>query len=155
LQLKRKKNPTLLKIHFSSLTIHNMSYLKVDFKLYDEHKKRVILLRKLNNAFAYSKETSLASYDAAVEGVRIAAEAKNAQIEILNKATSDYNDAVVQMEKALANLRTLIGVDKGKDSDEFVFAGGTRQSDIIAQAQLTRKQNEAAQKAKENLPKTD
>jgi hypothetical protein len=132
-----------------------MSYLKVDFKLYDEHKKRVILLRKLNNAFAYSKETSLASYEVAVEKVRMAAEAKNTQIEILNKTTSNYNDAVVQMEKALANLRTLIGVDKGKDSDEYVFAGGVRLSDALAQAQLTRKQNEAAQKAKDNLPKTD
>ncbi|MEN9609557.1 MAG: hypothetical protein RLZZ628_371 [Bacteroidota bacterium] len=61
------------------------------------------------------------------------------------------------MEKALTNLRTLIGVDKGKDSDEYVFAGagGVRQSEIIAQAQLTRKQNEAAQKAKDNLLKTD
>jgi hypothetical protein len=132
-----------------------MSYLKVSFKRYEEHKKRVMLLRKLNNAFAYSKETSLATYDAAVEKVRMAAEAKNTQIEILNKATADYNDAVAQMEKALANLRTLIGVDKGKDSDEYVFAGGSRLSDALAQAQLTRKQKEAAQKAKDNLPKTD
>ena len=132
-----------------------MSYLKVDFKLYEAHKKRVLLLSKLNNKFAYSTETSLASYDAAVEFVRKAAEAKNAQVEILNQVTEDYEHAVAKMEKILAHLRTLIGVDKGKDSDEYVFAGGTRLSDALAQAKRTRKQNELAQKAKENTLKTD
>ena len=46
-------------------------------------------------------------------------------------------------------------MDKGKNSDEYVFAGGVRQSEVVAQAQQTRKQNELAQKAKENALKTD
>ncbi|MEY4937290.1 MAG: hypothetical protein RIS64_3649 [Bacteroidota bacterium] len=132
-----------------------MSYSKVDFKRYDEHQKRVTLLSKLHETFVYSNDTSLASYQAAVEAVRRAAEAKNAQIERLNKSSDDYNAAVANMEKQLSNLRTLIGINKGKNSDEYVFAGGVRQSEVIAQAQQTRKQNEAAQKAKDNLFKTD
>jgi hypothetical protein len=132
-----------------------MSYLKVDLKVYNDHKKRVTLLAKLHDPFAYSQETSLAHYEAAVESIRRTAEAKNAQVDLLNKATEDYNAAIAKAEKQLSNLRTLIGVDKGKNSDEYVFAGGVRQSEVIAQAQQTRKQNEAAQKAKDNLFKTD
>jgi hypothetical protein len=46
-------------------------------------------------------------------------------------------------------------VDKGRNSDEYVFAGGVRKSDAVAQALKTRKQNELAQKAKDNLLKTE
>ena len=132
-----------------------MPYLKVDFKLYEEHKKRVTLLNKLQERFVYSNETSLAVYEAAVEAIKTAADAKNIQIDALNQATDDYNAAVAKAEKVIANLRTLIGVDKGKNSDEYVFAGGVRQSDSIALAQQTRKQNELAQKAKDNPPKVE
>jgi hypothetical protein len=132
-----------------------MSYLKVDFKAYDEHKKRVALLSKLNEKFVYSKETSLAAYQASVEELRLAAEAKNKQIEILNKVSDAYNAALAKADKNSADLRTLIGVDKGRNSDEYVFAGGVRKSDAVAQALKTRKQNELAQKAKENLLKTE
>jgi hypothetical protein len=155
LQEKRKRIQPTFKSYFHPLIIHNMSYYKVDFKLYDEHKKRVLLLSKLQETFVYSKDTSLASYQAAVEAVRRAGEAKNTQLELLVKATDDYNAAVAYLEKQHSNLRTLIGVDKGKNSDEYVFAGGVRQSEVVAQAQQTRKQNELAQKAKENALKTD
>ena len=49
---------------------------------------------------------------------------------------------------------TCIGIHKTKNSDEYVFAGGTRQSDVIAQQKETR-ENKKKAKGKEEEDKTD
>jgi hypothetical protein len=95
----KKESSSFQNSFFTILKRNVMSYLKVDFKAYDEHKKRVELLSKLHEKFVYSKETSLSSYQVSVEELRLAAEAKNKQIEILNKISDAYNAALAKADK--------------------------------------------------------
>jgi hypothetical protein len=44
-------------------------------------------------------------------------------------------------DEILTKLRNSIKIRKGANSDEYVFAGGTRQSDILAQQKATREAN--------------
>jgi hypothetical protein len=132
-----------------------MPFLKINPKYFAEHQKRVTLLSKLNDPLIYSKEMSLAIYQSSVEALKATTDAKNKQLEILNALTLEHNAALAKADKDLSTLRAFIGADKGKNSEEYVFAGGIRQSDAIEQARQTRKQKQQTLKSKEILIKTE
>jgi hypothetical protein len=90
-----------------------------------------------------------------VEALKKATEAKNKHLEILTALTLEHNEALAKADRDLSNLRAFIGADKGKNSEEYVFAGGVRQSEALEQARQTRKQKQQALKTKENLIKTE
>jgi hypothetical protein len=128
-----------------------MAYKKLTFDRYNERKQIVDRLKRCDNPFAYTAEITLAEYDKAVEAVKMTTTEKNAALDVVSEKTLAHNAACEKEEKLLIALRACIGSDKGKNSDEFVFAGGTRQSDIVAQQQLAR---EEKRKASEEDAKT-
>ena len=121
-----------------------MAYKKVSLDHYNERKQYVVRLKRHQNPFAYSEEVSLETYNKAVEAVKVTADAKNAALDVADAATAAYNAAVAAEEALLIRLRSAIGGGEGKESDAFVDAGGTRQSEIIAAQQQTRENNKKA-----------
>jgi sugar diacid utilization regulator len=121
-----------------------MAYSKLSYDRYNERKQIVVRLKRHNEPFAYTADICLANYEKAVEAVKIAADEKNAALDLADAKTTNYNAKCEQEDKLLMALRACIGSDKGKDSDEYVIAGGAKQSDVIAQQMQTREDNKKA-----------
>jgi hypothetical protein len=121
-----------------------MGYKKLNPERYNERKNIVDRLKRLNEPFAYGDDVSLATYEAAVERVKVTMEAKNAKLSEVDLATDAYNEACALEDQLLKALRNCIGGVKGRNSDEYVIAGGTRLSDILTQQQETRENKKKA-----------
>ena len=124
-----------------------MAYTKVSLDNYNEHKQIVVRLKRYQEPFAYSATVSLESYEKAVENVKILADAKNAALEAADAQNVLYKAACAEADKQLIAFRACIGGDKGKSSDAFVDAGGTRQSEIVAAQQQAREEKRKADEA--------
>ena len=48
----------------------------------------------------------------------------------------------------MGRIKNLYGILKGKESDEYVFAGGIRQSEVVEKQQATRKENQKTEEEK-------
>ena len=112
--------------------------------LSEECKKIVDRLNRHQKDFSYSTEVSLANYEKAVEAVRIAINEKNAALDVADAKTALYNAACAAEEALLIRLRGGIAAGEGKNSDAYVDAGGTRQSDITAMQQQAREDKKRA-----------
>ncbi|MBL7818247.1 MAG: hypothetical protein JNL70_24765 [Saprospiraceae bacterium] len=129
-----------------------MAYKKVSTDNYEAAKLKIERLKRFNDPFAYTAAISLAAYEKTTNDYKVAIDAKNAGLVAIDELTIDLNAKAAAYEKAEADLRLFIGRDKGLESDEYVAAGGIRQSEIIAQQQKTR---EANKKASEDKDKTE
>lgn len=105
---------------------------------YNANKGIADSLLKLNTPFVYGTEVSLANYVTTVEDIKTHLEIRNALLEQFLKADELYFQSVEASDKMQTRLRNCIKGDKGVESDEFVMAGGTRQSEITSKAQATR-----------------
>ena len=123
-----------------------MAYTKLTLDHYDEVMTILNRLAKLNDPLIYGAKVSLAYAQLATEEIKTLTLAKNDLLEQADKLTVEITNALKKSEDALSALRTSIGIDKGKDSDEYVFAGGTRQSDIIAKGKATREEKKKQEK---------
>ena len=125
-----------------------MAYVRVSLDHYNERKQIVVRLKRHQKTFIYSEEVSLDNYEKAVEAVKVAADAKNAALDVADAKTALYNAAVAVEEALLIRLRGCISGGEGKNSDAYVDAGGTRQSEIIAaQHQAREDKKKAAEEA--------
>ncbi len=114
-----------------------MAYPQVSLAHYNERKQLVVRLKRHQNLFKYSEEVSLETYEKLVEAVKVAADAKNAAINVADVATAAYAAAVDTEKALLIRLRSGIGGGEGKESDAYVDAGGTRPSEVMAARQQT------------------
>ena len=130
-----------------------MAYIKIPLTFYSECKTKIERLMRFNNPFKYTDDASLSAYSDVVERLRVATIERNEAAAGFDAKTIAYNQALEEEASSAAALRNMIGSDKklGKNSDEYVAAGGTRQSDIIAQAQLTRETNKKAAEEQNKL----
>ena len=128
-----------------------MAYVRVSLDHYNERKQFVVRLKRHQKPFVYSEEVSLENYEKAVEAVKLAADAKNAALDLADAKTALYNAAVAAEQALLIRLRGGIGGGEGKESDAYVDAGGTRQSEVVAAQQQAR---EDKKKAAEEAAKT-
>ena len=96
----------------------------------------------------------MATYSDVVERLNIARIERNDAAANLDIKTTTYNELAAEEASLDVSMRNMIGNDKklGRNSDEYVAAGGTRQSDIIAQSQQTREENKKIL-ADKNKPK--
>ena len=135
-----------------------MPYKKVDFKAHAERKAISDSLNRFKDPMAYSDEVSKAIYTAAVEKVKTCAEDLNAKYDAAEAAGIAYDASLEEVDALLRRLRKCIAGAKGNNSEEFVAAGGTRQSDVTAAQQQSREANkraaeEAAKKAADEAAK--
>jgi hypothetical protein len=122
-----------------------MAYLKLSLDHNKETQTILNRLAKLNNPFIFGDNVSLSAAILAAKEEEDAINEKNDLIDLLDAASIKANEKTKKSDEMLSALRTSIGVDKGRNSDEYVFAGGTRQSDVIAQQKATRESKKKAE----------
>ena len=123
-----------------------MAYTKLSLDNYKEEALRIERLKRFGNPFEFANGISLAAFEAANEEVKRTTEAKNAHLEILDGLTETCQAAVEKRTKLIASLRGCIASTLGRECDEFVTAGGIRQSEVIEKQMQAR---EAKKKAAE------
>ena len=121
-----------------------MAYTRLKLDHYDANMKILNRLAKLNDPFDYGNGISLAAAFAACEKEKQAYLVKNGLLDQADEAGSEAILAAKNVDELMANLKNSIGIHKTRDSDEYVFAGGTRQSDVIAQQKATREDKKKA-----------
>lgn len=115
-----------------------MAYKKVSLDHYDGNMEIVKRLAKVNNTFVYGENISLAIVRASCEEENRLIQLKHDLLDQASALGPQIAAAAKQADTNLSNLRNSIGMQFGRDSDEYVFAGGTRQSDIIEKGKATR-----------------
>ena len=129
-----------------------MAYKKVTPERYQSYKLFFERLLRFKNPFSYDEDISLAAFGAAVDNVKTTGDTLNTKIDEAEAAGDDHVAACAEAERLLKALRTCIGGVKGKNSDEYVTAGGKRLSDTLALQDQSREEkkkvtDEAAKKA--------
>ena len=154
--LKRNDIPLTPKtflIH-SKKPIKTMAYTKLTLDHHEANMKKLNFLAKLNISLDFGNGISLANVIAAQEEEKVAVLAKNALFDALDEASLTVSSKSKKADESIAKLRNSIKIHFGADSDEYVMAGGVRQSDIIAQQKATREENKGVEeeKKKKDMP---
>jgi hypothetical protein len=118
-----------------------MAYTKVSLDHYNDNIEIVNRLAKVNNTFVYGDNISLAITRAACEEENRLIQLKHDLLEQADAIGPQIIAAAKKADANMSNLRNSIGMQYGKDSDEYVFAGGIRKSDIIEKGKTTRQNN--------------
>ena len=121
-----------------------MAYVKVSFDHYNDNMDIVNRLGKVNNAFVYGENISLAVSRAACEEENRLIKLKNDLLDQADAIGLQIPIAAKNADISLSNLRNSIGMQFGRNADEYVFAGGIRQVDIIEKSKMTRESNKKA-----------
>ena len=131
-----------------------MAYKKIESDYYDERKHVSTQLKRFSDPFEFSKDVSTAAHEAVVEDIKKTGDDLNAKIDAVEVAKLVHKAAIEKEKQVLQSLRSCLEGIKGRDSDEYVAAGGKRQSEVAIQQQQTRESNkksaeEVAKKAAE------
>ncbi|MBL7816987.1 MAG: hypothetical protein JNL70_18330 [Saprospiraceae bacterium] len=118
-----------------------MAYTQVSTTQHDDIQLMIERFQKLNLPFEFNDKTSLAILIAKNKAYKASIEKKNATLEQADADTLDLKEKEADVVKARSSFRTQIGELYGKDSDEYVWAGGVRQSESIEKAKATRMEN--------------
>lgn len=131
-----------------------MAYTRLTLDRYDANVKTLNFLAKLNVPLDFGSGISLATALTAQEEEKAAILAKNALFDQLDNASLTVTAKSKKADEMMIKIRNLIKIHYGADSDEYVMAGGTRQSDIIAQQKATREENKRLEeeKKKKDIP---
>jgi N-acetylneuraminic acid mutarotase len=125
-----------------------MAYSKVSTAQYDEINLMIERFQKLNKPFEFNENTSLAKLIAINAEYKAAIDAKNTSLEQVDKDTAKLNEKDSALTKIRSSFRMQIGDLYGKDSDEYVWAGGIRQSEALEKAKATRLERLKAEEEK-------
>ena len=125
-----------------------MAYVKLSFDHYDSNMKIVNRLAKIDPTLDFGNGISLAAALTAAEKEKNAYTAKNAALDVADARGVEASAAAKEFDDILAQIKTLYGIIKGKESDEYVFAGGIRQSEVIEKQQAKRKENQQTEEEK-------
>jgi hypothetical protein len=115
-----------------------MAYTKISLSHYDDNMLIVNRLAKVNSPFVYGENVSLDITRASCEEEKRLILLKHSLLDQADALGPQITAAAKKADDDVANLRNSIGIDKGRNSDEYVFAGGTRQSDIAEKSKTTR-----------------
>lgn len=125
-----------------------MAYTRLTLDHYDANMKILNLLAKLNLPFDFGNGISLANALAAQEEEKVEVLAKNVLFDQLDEASVKVTTKAKKADEIISKIRNSIKIHYGADSDEYVMAGGIRQSDIIAQQKATREENKRLEEEK-------
>jgi hypothetical protein len=106
--------------------------------------KTIERFNKISPPVVYDANTSLVLLDAANQKLSNAIDVRNAAAVALSNAIIAMNEADDDLTKVESSFLLLTGNRFTKDSDEYVWAGGTRQSEAIEKAKTTRLDNKKA-----------
>jgi hypothetical protein len=106
--------------------------------------KTIERFNKISPPVVYDENTSLVLLDAANQKLSNAIDVRNAAAVALSNAIIAMNEADDDLTKVESSFLLLTGNRFTKDSDEYVWAGGTRQSEAIEKAKTTRLDNKKA-----------
>ena len=121
---------------------------------YDTEKDVVDRLSKFKGDFNYHAQASLPVLSQAIEEVKAAANDVDVAAAALKAAKAIHNKKVAVHKATKKKLRDFVAADKGKECDEFVILGGTRQSEVIAAQQQAREENKKAAEVKKKAEET-
>lgn len=124
-----------------------MAILKVEKTACEKVQKTIERFSKISPPVVYDDNTSLAHLIAANNKLSNAIDARNAKAVEFDKAAIEVNDADDELSKLTSSFLLLTGNRFGKESDEYVWAGGTRQSESIQKAKATRLENQKVQES--------
>ena len=128
-----------------------MAYVKLSLDTYFAEKLRIERLRRFGNKFEIATGISLDALEAANEEVRISVNEKNAALLIADAKGTNCLEKSGNYDKMLTAVRNGIGITHGTNSDEWVTAGGVRQSEVIDKQKKTREANKKAEEEKAKL----
>jgi hypothetical protein len=126
-----------------------MAILKVEKTACDKVQKTIDRFSKIDAQLAYDSNTSLAHLVTAKNKLEGAIDARNAAATAFDAAILAMNDADAELSKLVSSFLILTGNRFTKDSDEYVWAGGTRQSEAIEKAKMTRLDKKKAKEEEE------
>ena len=115
---------------------------------YDTEKDVVDRLSKFKGDFNYNAQASLPVLAQAIEEVKTATDDVDAATAALKAAKAVQKKKITVHKTTKKKLRDFLAADKGKECDEFVILGGTRQSEIVAAQLQAREDNKKAAEAK-------
>jgi hypothetical protein len=118
-----------------------MAYTQVSLDHHDENMVIVNRLEKVNKPFIYGENISLAHVRNACTEEKRLIEEKNALLKQADALGIQIAIAVKKTDTYMSNLRNSIGMDYGRNSDEFGFADGVLLADIIEKSKMTRENN--------------
>ena len=125
-----------------------MSFEEMDFDRPDAADLIIERLSRFGKPFNYSDTVSLQFYQTRSKELREAITEYNVTLALLKtKYVAVRTRAKMEGDTQKA-IRRSIGGAEGLESDAYVAAGGTRQSDIIAKQQATKEENRKAAEAK-------
>lgn len=93
---------------------------------------------KLNKPLVFNENTSLATLIAKRTQLNDAIDNRNAKATEFSESIVQMNDSDKDLIKNKSSFLVQVGQVYGKDSDEYVWAGGTRQSESLEKAKNTR-----------------
>ena len=115
-----------------------MAIPKVEKTHCNKVQKTIERFSKISPPVVYDANTSLVLLDAANQKLDTAIDARNAAAVALSNAIVAMNNADDDLTKVESSFLLLTGNRFTKDSDEYVWAGGTRQSEAIEKGKMTR-----------------
>ena len=125
-----------------------MSFEEMDF---DQPKAADLIIERLerfNKPFNYSDTVSLQFYQTTSKALRAAITDYNNTLALLKAKHIAVQTHAKTEDTTQKALRRSIGGAETLNSDAFVAAGGTRQSDIVAKQQATKEEKKKAAEAK-------
>lgn len=127
-----------------------MAYVKGNLSHYDGNMEIINLLAKLNNPFAYGKNISLSTARASSEEEKRLIQLKNDLLDQADALGPQIVAAAKTADTDIANIRNSIGMDDdfGKESNEYVFAGGRRPSETAEKRRITQSNKKKAEEDK-------
>ena len=122
-----------------------MAIVKVEKTACEKVQKIIERFSKISPSVVYDENTSLAQLTATNNKLSDAIDARNAAASVLDAAVLTMNAVSTELTTISSSFLLLTGNRFGKDSDEYVWAGGTRQSEAIDKAKNTRLTNQKAE----------
>ena len=117
-----------------------MNFEEMDFERADAADLIIERLLRFNKPFNYSETVSLKYYQSTSEELRKATADFNSTLALLVTKFRTVKTAAKTEDVAQKALRRSIGGAESMNSDAYVAAGGTRQSDANAKQRATREE---------------
>lgn len=138
-----KQNQPLLKLNsIIQKTYVIMAIPQVSKTLCDETDVIIARFDKLAKPIVFNENTSLAILKAKNEQCKDIIDARNTAAEHLDACIIAVNNAEKELSKIRSSFMFQAGDVYGRNSDEFVWAGGIRQSEVIEKQKAKRQENQ-------------
>ncbi len=121
--------------------------LPIVLKTYVEKINKIVaLFSKYHPDIVFNLDISLAILKAKRDAYDLAIDVRNEAAITLNNAILVVNTTEAELSKAESSFLVQVGERFTKDSDEYVWAGGTRQSEAIEKRKATLEENQRLEK---------